>query len=376
MKNVIKIIKKELKQSMREKKGNLMMILFPAVLIIILGMAFSGVFNNSYVIDDINVLYTNRDKGILANSFKEFVKHGEEMGILFESTDDIVAGMNSIKDSTHTCYILMESNAQEIRLFKNERFNFNASLVETVLSGFIQRYNAMAAIITENPAAISQIDMDSYANYVHRVSVDKKRAPGSMDYYAVTVLTMILMYASLTGFWNIRGEQSLKTDKRMLSAPVQKHEILAGKVVGGISITIIQMLVVILFSKYVLNAYWGEHIWVILLILLSEVMMTISLGAGAAFALKNEGAAMSVLNTFIPVMVMLGGGYVPLESLAQGGGLLYKLTNISPIKWINQSIFRIIYDNDFSLVPTAIIINLAAAFIFITASSLMYKKEA
>ena len=36
-------------------------------------MAFSGVFNNSYVIDDINVLYTNRDKGILANSFKEFV---------------------------------------------------------------------------------------------------------------------------------------------------------------------------------------------------------------------------------------------------------------------------------------------------------------
>ena len=60
------------------------------------------------------------------------------MGILFESTDDIVVGMNSIKDSTHTCYILMESNAQEIRLFKNERFNFNASLVETVLSGLFK----------------------------------------------------------------------------------------------------------------------------------------------------------------------------------------------------------------------------------------------
>jgi ABC-2 type transport system permease protein len=376
MKNMIKILKKELKQALREKKGNLLMILFPSVLMIILGMAFSGVFEKSYVISDINVLYTNSAGSMLANSFVEFVKHGEEMGISFEPTDDIAEGMNSIKESKYTCYILLEGNAREIRLFRNERFNFEANLVETVLSTFVQRYNALSAIINENPAAISQIDINPGGNYVQKVSLDKKRAPGAIDYYAVAVLTMILMYASLTGFWNIRGEQSLKTDKRMLSAPVRKHEILAGKVVGGISITIIQMLVVILFSKYVLNAYWGEHIWVILLILLSEVMMTISLGAGAAFALKNEGAAMSVLNTFIPVMVMLGGGYVPLEVMAQGGGLLYKLTDISPIKWINQSIFRIIYDNDFSLVPTAIIINLAAAFIFITASSLMYKKEA
>lgn len=136
------------------------------------------------------------------------------------------------------------------------------------------------------------------------------------------------------------------------------------------------MLVVILFSKYVLNAYWGEHIWVVLLVLISEVLMTISLGAGTAFALKNEGAAMGILNTFIPVMVLLGGGYVPLEVMAQGGSFLYKLSDISPLKWINQSIFRVIYDNDFSLVPTAIMINLAVAAVFIMASSLLYKKEA
>ena len=85
---------------------------------------------------------------------------------------------------------------------------------------------------------------------------------------------------------------------------------------------------------------------------------------------------MGILNTFIPVMVLLGGGYVPLEVMAQGGSFLYKLSDISPLKWINQSIFRVIYDNDFSLVPTAIMINLAAAAVFIMASSLLYKKEA
>lgn len=371
--NILNIIWKEFRQNIRNFKANSMMILFPIVLIIILGTALSGVFDNSVELNDAKVLYTLNNNNGLSQYFKDFTTHGEELGITFEETSDIDKGIKSVQDVTYSCYILFEENSGQVKFYKNARYNFEAGFVEGYVNAFVQKYNVLAEIAQTNPQALEKAMAETGREYVKVASLDTKRQPRSMDYYSITMLTLILMYASLTGLWGIKSEQSMKTGNRILCGPVRKYEILTGKVIGGILVTIVQAVIVIVFSKYVLNANWGSDIPTVMALVLAQSVMTISIGTGVAFLIPNEGAASGILNTIIPLIVMFGGGYVPLEQM---GETMVKLSVVSPVRWTNSALFRMIYDNDYSLVGTTIIINIAVAALFVMAAAMFSRKEA
>ena len=371
--NILNIIWKEFRQNIRDWKANSMMVLFPVVLILILGTAFSRVFDNSVQLNDARVLYTIQAGSGIAGYFEEFLTQGKELGIIFEETQDVDRGIRSVEDVTYSSYILFEGNSNNIRFYKNARYNFEANFIEGYVNAFVQRYNAYAEIARSNPAALDKAMAEAGKEYVRVSSLDTKRQPRSIDYYSITMLTLILMYASLTGMWGIRSEQRMKTGNRILCGPVNKYELMAGNVIGDVSVTIVQAVVVIAVSKYVLAAYWGSNILAVMGLVLSQSVMTISLGVGMAYLIRNEGAASGVLNTVIPIVVLLGGGYTPLENM---GGFISKISVISPVKWINDALFRLIYDNDYSLFATAIIINIVVAAVFLTAAALLSRKEA
>jgi ABC-2 type transport system permease protein len=101
--------------------------------------------------------------------------------------------------------------------------------------------------------------------------------------------------------------------------------------------------------------------------------MAISLGVVCAFLIKNDGAASGILNMLIPTVVFLGGGYVPLSTMGEG---VSRLSVISPVKWTNEALFKIIYNNDYSAVLPAIMICLGVAALFIMISAYFSSKEA
>jgi len=370
--NVIVVFKKELKLNFRAKTANIMLILFPIVLIIILGMAFSSSFGANIQLDEVKVLYTDQGSLQLSNAFKEFIEQGKKMGIQFKEIDDVQAGLESIKQAEYSCYVLLKEDASKIELYKNDRHYFVANLVEAILRTFVDRYNVIAGIAGQNPAMLKKIMEENAVDFLDVKSLGNRRKPGSTDYYSVTMLTMIILYSSFTGLWNIKNEQNLKTGSRVLCGPIKKHEFLLGKVMGSIGITIIQGLTVLFFSKWVLNAYWGTNIMPIIAVVVSEAVMAVSVGVGVAFSIKREAITIGIINLVVPVMVALGGGYFPLEEL---GGILGKLSVISPVRWMNRAIFNAIYNNDFSLIPVAIIINLIIASLFIGIASAICRKE-
>lgn len=368
------IIKKEFIQNMRNMQANSMMILFPIVLIVILGAAFSGVFEKNIDLSGMKAVYTIQSNGQLAEGFLSFTESmNKELGVVFEEIDDVDEGIKTVKDNKYAGYIVLSGDPGEIHIYKNERYNLRANLMESMIATFAQRYDAYAAIARTNPEALPGIMANQEMDFVNMESLDKKKQPGSLGYYAVTMLTLILLYASLTGFWGIKSEQNQKTGNRILTAPVGKAEMLVGKVLGGIAITLVQAAVVILFSRFVLNANWGDDIATIAVIVVSESIMSIGIGTGIAFLIRHEGAASGILNTVIPIIVFFGGGYVPLSQMGQG---IEKLSVISPVKWTNEAIFRVIYDMDYSLVLIAVLINLSVAALFIMASAVLSRKEA
>lgn len=367
--NIINVLIKEIKENVRNIRAMTLMVLFPIVLMLVLGTALGGVFNNSSQFKDINVIYTAQGNQSLDSAFNAFLEKGKDMGFTFTKAESVQQGTDGVQNGKYASFIYVDGSGVE--LYKNERYAFKANLVEAVLDSFLQRYNAVSAIAQVNPAMVSQIVAnEDTTSYVKLSSLGDRKQPKAMDYYAVTMLTLIILYAAMTGATAIKGERTMKTIHRLLASPIRKDEIFIGKILGVLAITLLQVLVVIAFSKYVLKTYWGDHMGTVLLLVMSEVIMAVSMGMGVAFATQNDKG---ILNFLIPLMGFFGGGYVPIESF---GGTVQQLSDFSPLRWINKSIFSVVYSNDFSSVTTAITINLALAAVFLVISTFSFRKEA
>jgi ABC-2 type transport system permease protein len=87
--NIVKIVLKGLKQDIRDKRAMAMMIVFPIVLIMILGTAFANVFGNESSINlKGKVLYkieTDKPMAVAFNGIKEGLK---DYDIKFTETED------------------------------------------------------------------------------------------------------------------------------------------------------------------------------------------------------------------------------------------------------------------------------------------------
>ena len=374
--NIISIIIKEVKQNLRDKKAMTMMVLFPVLLIVVLGAALKTNFSNNLKIGTPKVFYSIEAKGPAAEKLKEFINGKSMPKIEYIKTNDVKKAKELLVSSTEYSGVIEMTEDNKIELFKNDKgdMNLNGGILESMLSGFVNQFNIITEIQKVNPKVLPEIAGDTNADFTIISSINKTKNPSSLDYYAVAEIALIIMYAGMTGLYGISSEKKSKTRDRILSSPVTKYEFLFGKTIGGVIITIIQIVIVVLFSKYVLNANLGSDIFTIMLILISEIIMTISLGVGLGFIFKQENVAGGILNFIIPVIVFLGGSYAPIESM--GGSKIFEMiTYISPVRWVNKSIFEVIYSNDYSKVVPAILINIGIALVFLIISSLSVRKE-
>lgn len=369
---ILKIMFKEMKGNLRDKKAMAMMVLFPIVLITILGFAFSNIFNSNYTISGINVIYTDNGNKEISTGFQNFIKNSKEIGIKFDEIKNIDQGINYIKNAKYTGYIVLKDN--NITLYKNDRNFLDTNIVESILKAFIDRFNVISVIAKENPAIIQKIATDDNYNFTDIVSLNRNKQPSSNDYYSVTMLTLIILYGSISGVYSIGEERTKKTGDRVLMSPVRKYEILTGKLLGVSFAVLLQSILVFIFSKYILGANWGTDIFTIFLIIISEIIFSISIGICLGFLIKNTNAASGVINVVIPFIAFLGGAYFPINET--GSIVLMKLADISPIKWTNTSIFQVIFANNYGDVSIALMINIICAAVFIALSAYFFRKEA
>ena len=371
--NIISIIIKELKHSFRDRKSMGMMILFPILLILVLGSAFKSSFASSIDIGTPKVLYSIEGTGETADSFKtNFIEKGKYFKIEFIKIDDMASAKKELISNQCDAIIDMKSD-DKIEFYKSDIESLKAGVAESILSNYIQQFNVIEDIIKVNPRAINSIINDNNADYSIITSINKSSQPSSLDYYTIAEIALIIMYAGMTGLFGIAIEKNSKTRDRILITPVRKYQFLIGKTIGAVLGTILQIAIVVLFSKYVLKANWGSDIFTVLLIFSSQIIMAISIGVGLGFIFKHENIASGILNFIIPVMAFLGGSYMPVDGL--GSKTFQAITYLSPVRWVNRSIFDVIYNKNYSKVPLAILINLGTAVVFLTISSLLFRKE-
>lgn len=368
------VIKKEVLQNLRDKKAMFWMILFPIIMIFILGNALSSFFGNtSATVPKTRIVYSihkdTKETEKLENFFKDSKK---ELNMEFQKNNDKEFVLNEIKRGKFDCYLDIEDE-KNITVFSNDIKDFNAALVTNLLDIYSEKTNAIDSIATKNPQGLKFVDLNSKPNFVKVRSLEKVKKPTAIDYYSVTMITMIILYATLTGAMTILGERMRGTMKRIACSPMNRTVLFFGKLIGAFLIVTVQVAILVLFTKFVFKANWGDNMLPIIGLFLTQILMAISIGMGVARMFSNPNFISVFSNVIIILLNFLGGAYIPLESFGQNG-ILNMLSNISPLKWTNQAIFKIIYANDTSLVVMAMFVNLAVTIVFMTLPLIFRKK--
>jgi len=368
--NVLHIMKKEIISGFRNKRTMIFMLAFPLVLILVLGSALSNAFKTTVSVSDIHVLYENNLNENAKPYFNEFRKYTEKSGIYFEKAGKNTDGMKEVKLGNADGYAVLDDKG--VRLYTNGRNSIEGSILEGLFAAFADRYNLTAEIMKTAPDKVGIAFEKPKDDYIRTESLLPKKQPGAMDYYATVITTMICLYASLGASTLIQGERARKTIDRLIAAPVRKSDILIGKLFASLIVNTLCIALVILVSKMVYKANWGEHLWLICLLILTEILLSVNIGIGISMLSKSTAAARSLLILIIQLAAFFGGSYFKIEN---PGKWLQAIMDLSPLTWINQAITKIIYNNNLSIAVPVAAANIGAALLILLVSITALQKR-
>lgn len=355
--NIFNIAVMHIKRDFRDVRTLVFMLAFPVVLMLVLGTALTNAFeSDGYSITDIQVLYKDEASSTFSQSFEAFMKEVDKSGIHFKKVSEGIDGKEEVKQNKYVAYI--ELNKDGAKFYGSERSSIEGSIVEGMLTTFVDKYNVVTEVAKVDPSKVSAvISNGNHNDYIKETSLQAAKKPGSMDYYAVVMTTMIALYAAMGASSLIRGERVRKTGDRLIAAPVSKAEIFIGKVLGSLVANALCVLLVILFSKFVFQANWGDHLGIIFIILLTEVFLAISFGLGIGYITKTSEASRAIVLVIVQLASIFGGAYFVVEENV--------VTNLSPLTWANTAVMKIIYANDVWAALPVISLNLGISALFL-----------
>ncbi|MCD9022414.1 ABC transporter permease [Cohnella silvisoli] len=372
--NILNIAIKEIKAALREKGTFVFMLAFPVILMLILGTALTNVFSSNTPVGNIELLYKNEAASPqLTQYWQGFAKAIEQEGVKITPLAAGTDGKLEISEDRYSAYA--ELSNEGITYYGSSKQTIESNILQGMLTTFADRYNMAAAALKSDPSKAEAIIRNASApgEYIRETALNPDKQPGSIDYYAMAMTTMIALYSALSGTFLFRGERIRNTALRLMAAPVSKGEIFAGKVIGCTLINLLCVLAVVLISKFAFQADWGNHFGMVFLILVTEVILAVSLGLGLSYILKGD-TSRSVVMIFLQIASFVGGAYFPIMGTDSFLGFV---TNLSPLRWANKALAQIIYNDNVAGALPAIGLNvgIAAAFLLIAIIS-MRRQEA
>lgn len=395
------------------------MLATPVLLMLILGTVLSGNFNGSKAVDGIRVIYSAAEDGSESLAEVERLRawlgdRAKEMVMLEEAKSGEMDALRAVGNGEYAGYVSFGEKG--IRYDGNARAGVENGIVQGLLSAYAEQrklrlafpdgVSAEGAWTGESPVKESEQKSSSGEDPVQENGVQtpsdagkqvaatspqgalepgvhiKDRPlqaplkPDAIDYYAIAVTTMIIMYSAATAGLLFENERVRHTANRLLVAPVTRAEIFAGKIGGSVVINSLFTLVVVLISKYMFGANWGDAgaMGISLLVLFSQIVFAISLGLGLSYLFKGKAAG-AVIMTIIQLAALFGGSYYQVED---NGDFVSVLSRFSPLDWTNDAIIAVIYGGSGNGLPAAaeaIVLNVGFSVLLLAAAILLMRRK-
>lgn len=186
-------------------------------------------------------------------------------------------------------------------------------------------------------------------------------------------LLFFSMFTIMFGIGSIVEEKELKVWQRQLVSPLSKKSIITGNLISNFIVSMIQILAVVLISKFVFNIEWGGSTLALLCILSTYAMAGTAMGLFIAGFVKTAQQLSAILPTIIVSSSMIGGCMWPVEMMQSK--ILRNISNVLPQRWGMDGLSKvIIYNGGMNDIKKPILYLLTITIVFLLASIFPYKK--
>jgi ABC-2 type transport system permease protein len=196
----------------------------------------------------------------------------------------------------------------------------------------------------------------------------------SSQYMVPGIIVILLTVLSLMmSSMNLVREKELGTLEQLLVTPLQKHQLLLGKLIPFLLLGIFEMMVVLVIAQWIFNIHMqGSYL---LLGFLSLIYLFTTLGFGLMIStITNTQQQSMFLSWFVMIfMILLSGLFVPIENMPQ---IMQKVTLINPMRYF-IFIMRSVFEKGSSLkyLWQAVLPMAGMGLIIFTASVLTFRKR-
>lgn len=335
------MLKKEFMQVLRAKKTFIFMFIFPIVLITTLSVGLKDILNSGDIFgsgDEFSkVYYTIDGNSKYKQGFLEFKEGVEEaVNIKFEET----SALDKVKDQVDKYDALahIEVNDTGFKFYSSKNGEkVRVKIFESIFESILNEYATYETIAEYNPKAFESLVKNKYDEYVVKKDVSGVRNITSSEYFTFAELALIIFYVSSIVGESVYKENYLTTINRIRLSKVNESFLIGSKVLVGIVISILQTLVIYVYSSKVLDVNWGENTFKFMGMFLAFGIFASVIGAIIGLMARNDSVVSGVLSIITIVICFLGGCYAPL-SMVIGMSPINKLIYLSPIYWINTAI--------------------------------------
>jgi ABC-2 type transport system permease protein len=307
----------EFLKNLRDIKMFAILVVFPIVMIYLLGNAIGTYFSED-VDKKIPIGYVNQDKDIISQEFDKFLDIKEIKDRLAMSAyNDEKQGQDAIADGKIDVLIylpkdfsqnLIKGNKQTVYLYGEKNLVF----VENLVNSFISRYNVATAVKSVNGKPVQP----TTANVLKRVFYTKDAAvPDAMDYYAVLTLLQMLFMGAMLGIFITSRTSGSDIHIRLDSLPVAQWKLILGKILGSTVYMMMASIITILFTKYVYHSNWNGNMLIILGALLLFSLISIGMGIIIGIIIPGFATGLMIVMLLMMFFATASGGIMPSSSM-------------------------------------------------------------
>lgn len=366
---------KDILSTVKDFKALALIVAMPLVLVIILGLAFGSYFKSGLQ-EPIKIAFVTHDTGEISKQFQEKVLNHSDVKKLFESssaTEDMARTLLKSKEIDAVIIFpqdlslkFSEGALSEITILKSAADDIRGIMTEQLVKGFVSQWvrtGAGIAVLMEKlsesganeeeiQASMNKLTEQLQFQVDFKEQTEENRMVNSFQYYSVGMLAMFLLFTLQLGTKSILSEREDNTFTRLIASNVRKSSIVAGKSLGIFFIALLQIAVMIGFTRLVFGVDWGDSLSGLLLLSVCSSIAISGFSILIASIAKTAGTAQAISSILMFSMSAIGGSFTPLYNFE---GIMKTLSNLSINKWIIQGHLSLMNHGNIMTIHTELI---------------------
>ncbi len=194
----------------------------------------------------------------------------------------------------------------------------------------------------------------------------------SYQYYSLVMIPFCILMGIVTVAYAGKDDAYAKVAQRVLISPITKEAIVMSKVISCTIVFSICSLLVYAITSLFFHVHNGKSIVAIGILLISVSFFISAIGTVIGLGMKNFLSIKNIMTIPICLFAILGGTFFPMGSFQTD---IQMFINISPITWINRSLFLSIFDQNQSLVSLISVILIMAGMVCVFIAVKTFRKE-